>query len=150
MKLTANRLIGSIGTALGALMFLTLIPSGATLIFSLMTRERGSDTVPAITFCFDLAFSSLTLALQGADIAMLALFLTKGRKNGLLTSCVFLFGGLLMNMLFSGMCMLISDAHVRAAAAYCLATGMLFLASALALSIRKSECGTAPLSHTLK
>lgn len=139
MKTTVNRFVGYAGTALGVLMFLALIPSGASLIISLMTRERGSDTVPAITFCFAVFFSVLIVALQGADIALLVLFLTVGRKKSLLMSCLFLFGGMLVNMLFAGTYMLLSDTHVRLSAAYCLVIGMLFLTSALALSIGKSE-----------
>ena len=139
MKTTVNRVVGFAGTTLGALMFLALIPPGVSLIISLMTRERVSDTVPAITFCFDLFFSALTVALQGTDTALLVLFLTVGCKKGLLMSCLFLFGGLLVNMLFAGTYMLLYDTHVRLSAAYCLVIGMLFLASALALSIGKSE-----------
>ena len=101
MKTTANRLAGHIGTALGALMFLALIPAGATLIYSLLMRDRGSDTVPFITLGFDLAFSALTVTLQGADLALLVLFLRIGRRSGFMASCAFLFAGLLVNMLFA-------------------------------------------------
>ena len=134
-----NRFLGYAGAALGALMFLALLPAGASLIFSLLTRERGNDTVPLITFGFDAVFSVLVLALQAADIALLALLMTAGRRKGLLTSCLFLFGGLLVNMLFAGVCMLISDSHVRMAAMYSFIEGMLFLTSALMLSTGKDK-----------
>ena len=52
---------------------------------------------------------------------------------------VFLFGGLLVNMLFAGVCMLISDSHVRMAAMYSFIEGMLFLTSALMLSTGKDK-----------
>ncbi|MBR6070831.1 MAG: hypothetical protein IKP78_09610 [Ruminococcus sp.] len=139
MKTKSNRLAGHIGTALGALMFLALIPAGATLIYSLLTRDRSSDTVPLITFGLDIAFSVLTVALQGASIALLALFLRIGRRKGFMASCAFLFAGLLVNMLFAGMGMLLWSESGSQAVAYCLATGMMFLISTLFLSVKKCQ-----------
>ncbi|MDO4864370.1 MAG: hypothetical protein Q4A05_09400 [Ruminococcus sp.] len=139
MKPTVNRLIGGVGTVLGALMFLALIPAGATLIFSLLTRDRGSDTVPLITFAIDVVLSLATVAMQEVDIALLVLFLTAGRRKGLMTSCALMFGGLLVNMLFAGASMLILGNSGRLAIMYCLATGMMFLVSTLFLSVKKCQ-----------
>ena len=139
MKNASNRLACHIGTSLGALMFLALIPAGATLIYSLLMRDRGSDTVPLITLGFDIAFSALTVAMQGADLVLLVLFLRGRRRSGFMASCAFLFAGLLVNMLFAGMGMLLWSNSGGQAVAYCLATGMLFLISTLFLSVRKCQ-----------
>lgn len=139
MKMTLNRVLRAAGTTVGALMFLALIPAAATLIISLITRERGSDTVPFITLVFDIVFASAAAALQAADLAMMALFLTVGRIRGLIFRSAFLFGGMLTNMLFAGLCMLIYDRADGLPVLYCLSTGLMFLVSALALSVSEDE-----------
>ena len=139
MKSTFNRILGGFGTAVGIAMFLALLPSGATLIFRLLTRERGSDTVPMFTFALDIVFSLTAAALQAAGLTFMGLFLTVGRRKGLASSCAFLFCGMVTNMLFAGICTLFCDSADRLPVLYCLATGLLFLISALALSLRDSN-----------
>lgn len=139
MRSTANKLLGGVGTVLGALMFLALIPSGAALIFSLLTHDRGAGSGSLITFVTDVVFSLVTVVLLEADIAMLALFLTVGRRRGLIPSCGFLFCGLLINMVFAGLCMFLADTSGRFPAIYCLIAGMMFLTSALLLSMGRQR-----------
>jgi len=139
MKMSLNKALRTTGTAVGALMFTALIPAAATLIISLITRERGSDTVPFITLVFDIVFASAAAALQAADLAMMALFLTVGRIRGLIFRSAFLFGGMLTNMLFAGLCMLIYDRADGLPVLYCLSTGLMFLVSALTLSVSEDE-----------
>ena len=139
MRMTMNKVLASLGVAIGVLMFLALLPSGATLIFSLLTRYRGNDTVPFITYVFDIVCSALILLLQCADLTAMTFFLTLGRKKGILMSCILLFSGLLVNMLFAVFCMFLTDTSIRITCMYCLVTGMMFLTSALFLSVGRCE-----------
>ena len=130
MKLTVQRLLRLLGTVLGIMIFLVLIPAGAMLILAMFSQNADMTEPLGIR----LVCLTAVLVLQAADIALLVLFLTVGRRKGLLPSCAFMFGGVLLNTAFSGICILFRDDSGELLVAYCLLTGMLFLFSALTLS----------------
>lgn len=136
MRMRVDQLPRYVGMLIGALLFLMIIPTGVTMIISLPMFDIGNETVPLI---LNIVIVGAIVIFLGIDITTFILFLTVGRRKGLKLSCVFLFVGMLMNMLLAGMCMFFSDTTGRLACLYCLVTGMMFLISALLLSIGKVE-----------